>query len=144
MPGLTLSAAGGYTKAVLTNSVGNTNGVIGAVAGAEIEGVPKFNATASAQYNFSVGDKSAFVLGGVQWVGSSHGSLDPTQTDYIRPQYYTVNFSTGISFDHADLTFFIKNALDNNTIIQHPQVASIVEGYRVFRRSIGLSLATKF
>jgi len=144
IPGLTLSAAGGYTKAVLTNGVGNTSGVIGAVAGAEIEGVPKFNATASAQYNFSVGDKSAFVLGGVQWVGSSHGSLDPAQTDYIRPQYYTVNFSTGISFDHADLTFFIKNALDNNTIIQHPQVASIVEGYRVFPRSIGLSLATKF
>jgi iron complex outermembrane receptor protein len=142
--GLTLSASGGYVKAVLSNSVGETNGVPGAVAGAEIEGVPKFNATTSAKYNFSLGDKSAFVLGAVHWVGGSHGSLNPTQTDFVRPGYYTVDFSTGMSVGNVDLTFFVKNALDNNTVIQHPQVASIVEGYRVFPRSIGLTAATKF
>ncbi len=142
--GLTLSLSGGYVKAVLTNDQGVQQGVIGAVSGAPIEGVPKFNASTTAQYNFALGEKSAFVLGGIHWVGSSHGSLDPSQTDYERPEYYTVDFSTGVSFDKIDFTFFIKNALNNDTIIQHPQVASIVEGYRVFPRSIGLSLATKF
>jgi iron complex outermembrane receptor protein len=142
--GLTLGLSGGYVKAVLSNDQGVQQGVIGAVSGAPIEGVPKFNGTATAQYKFAVGDKSAFVMGGIHWVGSSHGSLNPTQTDYERPQYYTVDLSTGMSFDDIDLTFFIKNALDNDTVIQHPQVASIVEGYRVFPRSIGLSLATKF
>lgn len=142
--GLTLGLSGGYVKAVLSNDQGVQQGVIGAVSGAPIEGVPKFNATATAQYNFAVGEKSAFVLGGVHWVGSSHGSLNPDQTDYERPQYYTVDLSTGITVNNLDLTLFVKNALDNNTVIQHPQVASIVEGYRVFPRTIGVSLATKF
>ncbi len=144
MSGLTVSASGGYVKANLTNSVGAENGVPGAYAGSDIEGVPKFNATAEVQYNFSVGEHPAFVMGGAHWVGSSHGSLDPTQTDYERPGYYTVDFSAGVTIDKFDFTAFIKNALDNDTIIQHPQVASIVEGYRVFPRTIGVSLATKF
>jgi hypothetical protein len=38
----------------------------------------------------------------------------------------------------------VKNAFDTDTIIQHPQVASIVQGYRLAPRSIGVSLATKF
>jgi len=77
-------------------------------------------------------------------VGSSHSSLDPSQTDYERPGYYTVDFSAGVTVDKFDFTAFIKNAFDNDTIIQHPQVASIVEGYRVFPRTIGVSMATKF
>ena len=142
--GLTLGLSAGYVKAYLTNSVGSDNGVPGAVAGATIEGVPKFNATAMAQYNFSLGEHSAFVLGNAHWVGSSRGSLDPTDTDYNRPGYYTVDFSTGVSIDKLDFSFFIKNAFDNDTIIQHPRVASVVEGYRLFPRQIGVSLAAKF
>jgi len=144
MAGLSLGVSGGYVKATLSNSVGSDNGVPGAVAGAIIEGVPKFNATTSAQYNFSLGENSAFVLGGVHWVGSSRGSLDPTATDYERPQYYTVDFTGGVTIGKFDFTAYVKNALDNNTIIQHPQVASIVEGYRLFPRTIGVSVATKF
>jgi len=34
--------------------------------------------------------------------------------------------------------------LDTDTVIQHPQVASIVQGYRVAPRSIGMSLAARF
>jgi outer membrane receptor protein involved in Fe transport len=142
--GLTIGLSGGYVKAYLTNSVGSDNGVPGAVTGATIEGVPKFNASAMAQYNFSLGEHSAFVLGNLHWVGSSRGSLDPTDTDYDRPGYYTADFSTGVSVDKLDFSFYIKNAFDNDTVIQHPRVASIVEGYRVFPRTIGLSLAAKF
>lgn len=144
VPGLTVGLSGGYVKAYLTNSVGSDNGVPGAVAGATIEGVPKFNATAMAQYNFSVAEHSAFVLGNVHWVGSSRGSLDPTDTDYDRPGYYTADFSAGLSVDKFDFSFFIKNAFDNDTVIQHPRVASVVEGYRLFPRTIGVSLAAKF
>jgi len=144
MSGLSLGLSGGYVKATLSNSVGSENGVPGAVAGATIEGVPKFNATASAQYNFSLGENSAFVLGGLHWVGSSRGSLDPTDTDYERPQYYTADFTGGVTVGKFDFTAYVKNAFNNDTIIQHPQVASIVEGYRLFPRTIGVSVATKF
>ena len=144
MPGLTLSAAGGYVKAELSNDIGLQSGIVGAHDGAPIQGVPKYNASASAQYNFAVGERSAFVMGDVRWVGASHGSLDPDQTDYLRPAYHTVDLSAGMSFDRVNLTVFVKNALDDDTLIQHPQVASIVQGYRVNPRSIGVSLAAKF
>jgi iron complex outermembrane receptor protein len=143
--GLTLSASGGYVKAELVNDKGLENGIVGAVAGAQIQGVPKYNAAVSAQYNFAAfGDKSAFVMGGLQWVGASKGSLNPEQTDYERPAYHTAHVSAGMSFDRYELSVFVKNAFDTDTVIQHPQIASIVQGYRVAPRSIGMSVAAKF
>ncbi len=145
IPGLTLSASGGYVKAELSNDKGLDNGIVGAVAGARIQGVPEYNGAIGAQYNFAAfGDKRAFVMGGVQWVGASNGSLNPESTDYQRPSYHTAHLSAGMSFDRFDLSIFVKNALDDDTVIQHPQIASIVQGYRVAPRSIGMSLATKF
>lgn len=145
MAGLTLSAAGGYVKAELSNDEGIANGVVGAVKGAQVQGVPKYNGTVTAQYNFSTaGGHGAFVMGGVQWVGASKGSLNPEQTDYERPAYHTANFSAGISLDRYQLTAFVKNAFDEDKVIQHPQVASIVQGYRLAPRSIGMSIAAKF
>ena len=145
LPGLTLTASAGYVKAELSNDKGIENGIVGAVAGAQIQGVPKYNAVFNAVYNFAVfGDKSAFVMGGMQWVGASKGSLNPEQTDYERPAYHTTDFSTGMSFDRYNVSLFVKNAFDTDTVIQHPQVASIVQGYRLAPRSIGVSLAAKF
>ncbi|MEJ7805229.1 MAG: TonB-dependent receptor [Telluria sp.] len=145
MAGLTLSATGGYVKAELSNNKGVENGIVGAVEGARIQGVPEYNGAISAQYNFAAfGDKSAFVMGGMQWVGSSKGSLDPEQTDHNRPSYRTADLSAGITLDRYQLSVFVKNAFDTDTVIQHPQVASIVQGYRVAPRSIGISVAAKF
>lgn len=145
MPGLTLGASGGLVRAELSNDKGLENGIVGAVKGARIQGVPKYNAALSAQYNFAAfGDKSAFVMGGVQWVGASKGSLDPEQTDYERPSYHTADFSAGMSFSRYQVSLFVKNALDTDTVIQHPQVASIVQGYRVAPRSVGMSVAARF
>ena len=145
MPGLTLSVSGGYVKAELSNDKGLQNGIVGAVTGAQIQGVPKYNAALSAQYHFAAfGDKSGFVMGGMQWVGPSHGSLDPGQTDYERPAYRTAHVSAGLAVERYQLSLFVKNLFDDDTVIQHPQVASIVQGYRVAPRSIGMSLAAKF
>jgi iron complex outermembrane receptor protein len=144
IPGLTLSAAGGYVKAELSNDKGLQNGIVGAVKGAQVQGVPKYNGAVSARYQFSLGSKGAFVMGGMQWVGSSKGSLNPESTDYERPSYHTADLSAGISLGSVDLTVFAKNLFDTDTVIQHPQVASIVYGYRVAPRSIGMSVAAKF
>ena len=145
LPGLTLSASGGYVSAELSNDEGIRNGVIGAVRGARVQGVPKYNGALNAQYNFAVaGDMSGFVAGGLQWVGASRGSLNPEQTDYARPAYHTADFSGGLAFSRYRLSVFVKNAFDNDTVIQHPQVASIVQGYRLAPRSIGFSVAAKF
>ncbi len=145
MAGLTLSASGGYVKAELSNNKGLQNGIVGAVAGAQIQGVPKYNGSVNAQYNFAMfGERSAYVMGGMQWVGSSKGSLNPEQTDYNRPAYHTADLSAGIALGSYNLSVFVKNALDDDTVIQHPQVASIVQGYRLAPRSIGVSVAATF
>ena len=144
MAGLTLGASGGVVKAELSNNKGLQNGIVGAVEGAQIQGVPKYNAAINAQYNFALGEHGAFVMGGVQWVGSSKGSLNPEQTDYNRPAYHTADLSAGIAYERYNVSVFVKNALDTDTVIQHPQVASIVQGYRVQPRSIGVSVAARF
>jgi outer membrane receptor protein involved in Fe transport len=142
--GLTLSASGGYVKAQLSNDEGSRSGVVGALAGAEIQGVPKYNAAVNARYNFAVGERSAFVMGGVQWVGASKGSLNPELTDYERPAYHTADISAGMTFNQYSVSVFVKNVFDEDKVIQHPQVASIVQGYRLMPRAIGVSLATRF
>ncbi|MES2297283.1 MAG: TonB-dependent receptor [Pseudomonadota bacterium] len=145
LPGLTLGASGGYVKAELSDNKGLQNGIVGAIAGAQIQGVPTYNTALNARYNFAAfGDQSAFVMAGVQWVGSSKGSLNPEQTDYNRPAYHTADVSAGMAFDRFNVSLFVKNVFDTDTVIQHPQVASIVQGYRVAPRSIGISLAAKF
>jgi len=143
---LLLGVAAGYTRAVLSDSDGYLkDGIVGAVEGAPIEGVPKFNAQLTAKYNFVVmEDKSAYVLGAMHWIGSSHGELDPTDPDYLRPSYHTLDLSAGISFESIDVSIFVKNALDDDTIIQHPSVNDTSEGYRVNPRTIGMNIAARF
>ncbi len=145
VPGLTLGASGGVVHARLIDDKGSKNGIAGAVAGAEIQGVPRYNANINARYSFPTWhDAHAFVMGGVQWVGRSKGSLNSDTLDYERPAYHSADLSAGLVLDSVTLTAFVKNALDNATVIQHPQVASIVQGYRLTPRSIGASLSAKF
>jgi len=146
VPEWLLGFAAGYTKATLADNDGLTkDGILGAVKGAQIEGVPKFNAQISAKYNFSVmDDKSGFILAAMHWVGSSHGALNPTDPDYIRPQYHTVDLSTGLSFEAFDISLFVKNALDDNTIIMHPSVNATLQGYRANPREIGANISARF
>ncbi len=145
VPQVLLGASAGYNKAVFSNSAGQANGVLGAIQGAAIEGVPKYNTQLSAKYNFSVwDDKSAFVLASMHWIGSSHGSLDPTDPDYNRPAYHTLDASTGVAFESFELSLYIKNALDDKTIIQRPSINEVEEGYRVNPRTIGMNVTAHF
>ncbi len=150
MRSLVLSFAGGVTRAILADSEGEAAGLPGAVEGAHIPGVPKYNATLSAQYNFNfTTDVYGFVRGASRWTGSSYGgfsvlpTLDPNP-DYRRPAYNVLEASAGVSWGNWDLTVFAKNLTDNQKIIQRPIVQfTSNEAYRVPPRTIGISLAGK-
>ena len=117
----------------------------GAVEGAAIEGVPTYNTQLTGKYNFTLfEDKSGFVLAAAHWVGSSHGTLNPTDPDYYRPAYHTLDLSTGMSFDYVDVTIYAKNALNNDTVIQHPDINGTTEGYRVNPRTVGMTISSRF
>ena len=147
---LLIDFSGGITHAVLSDNAGQNAGIVGAVSGAPIPGVPHFNAAFSAQYNYNVkNDLFGFVRGSAHWTGASYGgfpllpngSVDP---DYRRPGYSTVDFSTGLSWDKWELSLFAKNLFDNEKVIQHPVVQTQMnEVYRIAPRTVGISLSAK-
>lgn len=150
MRGLVLGLAGGVTRATLDDSAGEAAGLPGAVEGAHIPGVPKFNATLSAQYNFNfAGDMYGFVRGASRWTGSSYGGFSVVPTgapnpDYLRPAYNVLEASAGVSWGNLDVTVFARNLADRQTIIQRPFVQFTSDlAYRVPPRSVGISLSGK-
>jgi outer membrane receptor protein involved in Fe transport len=147
---LTLDLAAGLTHATLSDDAGADAGILGAVKGAWVPGVPKYNVALTANYSFNVsGDTYGFVRGASHWTGASYGGFPLLQNgsadpDYVRPAYNTLDFSTGVSRDAWELSFFVKNLLNNQEVIQHPVVQTTVnEAYRVAPREIGLSFSLK-
>jgi iron complex outermembrane receptor protein len=145
-----LSLAGGVTHATLSDNAGEEAGIPGAVKGANVPGVPKFNATLSAQYNFDLSsDVDGFVRGASRWTGSSNGGYSLTQwgdanPDYKRPAYNVLDASAGISRGNWELTLFVENLANNQKIIQRPVVQFTAnQAYRLTPRTIGISLSGK-
>ena len=143
-----LDLALGATHAVLANSDGANipnNPVVGAVKGAVVPGVPKFNAALGGQYNFELNDNVlGFARLNAHWTGPSNGTLDPTNPDYSRPAYANVDASTGLSFEKFDLSFYVRNIANNQKIIQRPEVQyTSGMAYRMTPRTIGVTFTGK-
>ncbi len=137
---IVLGFSGGYTDATLDSDVPS----LGAKAGDQIQGVPKYNANLTGQYNFNITeDTYGFARAAVHWIGSSHGSLVRTDPDYVRPSYSSVDASIGATYGAWELSLFAKNLLNNDKIIQRPNVQSVSEGYRLRPLTVGLSLSGK-
>lgn len=139
---LLVKFSGGYTHATLSSdiSLGNNS----AKSGDPIQGVPKYNASLTAQYNFDLpNDRYGYVRGALRWVGSSHGTLVKSDPDYERPNYMTADLSAGVSVGQWDFSVFAKNLFNNDTIIQRPNVQSVSEGYRLVPRTIGINVSAK-
>ncbi|HSY26542.1 MAG TPA: TonB-dependent receptor, partial [Burkholderiaceae bacterium] len=143
---IVIDLSGGIDHAVLTNSDAAEAGVTGAVKGADVPGVPKFNAALTGTYNFEVSDDAqGFVRSAAHWTGASYGALDPTSADYQRPAYANVDLSTGLSFERYDFSFYVQNVANNQKIIQHPVVQTTLgEVYRMTPRTIGVTLNARF
>ena len=87
---------------------------------------------------------NAYVRAAGRWVGPSRGSYDPTNPDYSRPSYTTVDASIGALWQAWDLSLYVKNLLNDQTILQRPLVQFLTEAYRQRPRTIGLLLTAKF
>ena len=151
MASVLLDLSAGVTHAALSNNDAADAGIPGAVDGAAIPGVPKFNLALTGQYSFEVNNNvQGFLRGGVHWTGASHGGFallpngDPNP-DFNRPAYDTVDASVGLSWDRWEMSLFGKNLFDNDKVIQRPIVQSLQgQVYRIPPRVIGASLSAKF
>ena len=141
---LTLSASAGMTHATFSAAQlafgTDADGAPNAPKGTLLPGVPKGSAALGADYHWEVTDSmNAFVRGNEQWTGYSHGIVFESSADYRRKAYYTTDLSGGLNFDRWEFTAFIKNANNNHTAIQHPNVQGIDEAYYLRPRTIGVS-----
>ena len=145
IPQLVIDLAGGVDHAVLADSTASSF-VTGAVEGANVPGVPKFNAALTGTYSFPLSDVTqGFVRGAAHWTGTSNGALDPSSSDFDRPAYANLDLSTGASFEQYDFSFYIKNVANNQKIIQHPVVQTTLgEVYRMSPRTIGITFNGRF
>jgi iron complex outermembrane receptor protein len=141
-----IDLAGGYTHATLADSAGAAAGVTGAVQGANVPGVPKFNVALSGQYNFAYTDDwLGFVRASAHWTGTSNGALDPANPDFARPAYANVDMSTGVNVDKYDFSVYVRNVANNQKIIQRPEVQGTAdEAYRMTPRTIGITMTGSF
>ncbi len=149
---LLFDMAAGYTHATLDDNSGSDTGVYGAIKGAWIPGVPRYNVALTSTYSYDLSDDYfGFVRAAVHWVGPSKGGLSllpsgEVNPDFDRPAYHTVDLSTGMNWDKWEATLFVKNAFNNNMVIQRPieQANFGGEVYRIAPRQIGVSLSAKF
>jgi len=137
---LTLGLSGGTTNATFSENVPAIN----VSAGAQLQGVPKWNAALTGEYRFFTnGGLGGFLRGAARWVGSSRGSFDPNNADYSRPSYKTLDASVGATVDNWEYSLFAKNLLNDQTVLQKPYVQFLTEAYRQRPRTIGLSVSRR-
>ncbi len=122
--GLTLGLSGSVLNASLDNGVSvNGNKVAGTFAGQKIPGVPEYNFVFDSKQTFTLSDAvSGFVSLTPTWVGDSHGDVIPTNPDYKRPAYITLDANAGLDFGRWEITVFGRNLTNNNKIIQRPDI----------------------
>jgi iron complex outermembrane receptor protein len=138
---LTLGFFGGTTHATFDAPVPSIN----VDAGAELLGVPKWNAAVNGEYRFFTGSSvGGYFRAAVRWVGPSRGSFDPANPDYSRPSYKTVDASIGTTYQAWDVSLFAKNLLNDQTIVQRPFVQFLTEALRQRPRTIGVLVSRKF
>jgi outer membrane receptor protein involved in Fe transport len=138
--GLTLGMGIGAERAYITRTINSST----AAVGQSILFTPKFTATLTADYGWKLtDDRNGFVRGTYGYIGTAYGSYDTTSSQYINPAYSTATMEAGVKFRDVEIALFAKNLFDNQTILQRPQINSVIEGYTQRPRTIGITINQK-
>jgi hypothetical protein len=107
--------------------------------------VPDRTVTVSAEYAWSLAaNVNAFLKADYAYIGESKGSFTTTSPAYINNAYGSVTASAGIDVGSWRIAAYAKNLTNNQTIIQSPVVNSLVTGYALQPRTVGLMASGKF
>ena len=143
-PSLTLALNAGTTHAYIT-SVENVASHIVSI-GESILNVPRYTVTPSADYETRISSSTVIsVTADTPFTGRSRAYFASSGlTNQFSPGYGIVNMNVGFIHDKLRVGFYAKNLLDRKTIIQHPSVLSVPEGYTVRPLTIGITAAMQF
>jgi iron complex outermembrane recepter protein len=138
--GLTLSLNVGAEHAYITSTINSST----AAVGEDVLYTPKWTTSVVTDYGWRLTDAvGAFVRGDYEYIGESKGSFQVTSSQYIDPSYSVVNLNAGLKFGSFEVALFAKNLFDNKTILQSPQINSVIEGYTLRPVTVGISLSKK-
>ncbi|HKQ16277.1 MAG TPA: TonB-dependent receptor, partial [Steroidobacteraceae bacterium] len=145
-PQLALVAALAYIDAELSEDAPD----LGGLEGDRLPDTPKFTGSLSADYNFELGGREAFLGTTVRHVTDRVSSYDasPGVPQYELPEYTTVDFRTGVQLGAARLQLYVKNAFDERGQLSATTGFSALGGPAwvslVQPRTIGLNFITQF
>lgn len=123
----------------------STNNPKDVVVGQHLIEAPGLPLTAGAVYSARMRDDMLFTgISDYAYTGHSYGSYRKTDPDYSNPSYSVVNMSLGLTRGRQQIAIFARNPLNDRTVIQSPQINTVVEGYTVHPRVVGLSIRLLF
>jgi len=141
VPGLVMGANLGGEHAYITSTINSAT----AAVGQDVLYTPKFTAALLADYGWQItSDLNGFLRGDYEYTGKSFGSFQETSPQYINPSYYVTNVNAGVGFGKYEVSLYAKNLFDDRTILQSPQINSVIQGYTLRPQTLGVSFQAKF
>jgi outer membrane receptor protein involved in Fe transport len=130
-----VTLGGNYTSAKIVEPVT----LLGVEKGDRVPGVPDYSINTSAEYStpFEFGAKGN-VRVNAQWIGTSQGTIIHTDPDFERPSYFVMGASGGLRWPQWNVALFVTNLLNDDKVIQRPNVAGVEYGIRVPPRTYGI------
>jgi len=107
--------------------------------GTAFRAFPDYSVNASAEYSqpFEFGGRGRVRLD-AQWIGSSQGTIIHGDPDFNRSSYFVMGATGGMRWGNVDVSLFITNLLNDDKVIQRPNVALVEYGIRVRPRTYGI------
>jgi iron complex outermembrane receptor protein len=141
LPGLVVSANLGGEHAYITSTINAQT----AAVGQDVLYTPKFTGAFLADYGWQIAaNLNGFVRGDYEYTGKSFGSFQTSSPQYINPAYDVTNLTAGVGFGSYEVALYAKNLFDDRTILQSPQINSIIQGYALRPQTLGVSFQAKF
>jgi iron complex outermembrane recepter protein len=141
VPGLGLTMNLGSEHAYITST---TNAQTAAV-GQDVLYTPRYTAALLADYGWQLTSEiGAFIRGDYEYTGRSFGSFQVGTPAYENPNYSVVNLNAGIGIGKLEFSLYAKNLNNNRTILQSPQINSVIQGYTLRPQTVGVSVQAKF
>lgn len=133
---LKLALNGSMEHAVVTST---TNASVVGV-GAHLIDVPNASYNAMMVYTHALNDTYTLTTrADYAWTGHSNGSYQASSPNYNNPSYGSLDASMKLTANSYDVSLYIKNLLNNEKIIQSPQINTVTEGFTLRPRTIGVS-----
>jgi iron complex outermembrane recepter protein len=141
VPGLIVSANLGGEHAYISSTINAQT----AAVGQDVLYTPDFTAALLADYGWQItSNLTGFIRSDYEYTGKSFGSFQITSPQYINPSYDVVNLNAGVGFGKYEVSVYAKNLFDDRTILQSPQINSIIQGYSLRPQTIGLTFQARF